>query len=59
MEFKNGDMVILRQAIAMGYLSSPLARLRVFSMMRSNTNININKINVLYHVDFIDIYVSV
>ena len=59
MEFKNGDMVILRQAIAMGYLSSPLARRRVFSMMRSNTNININKINVLYHVDFIDIYLFV
>lgn len=59
MEFKNGDMVILRQAIAMGYLSSPLAGRRVFSIGRRNTNKNINKINALYYIDFIDFFITI
>ena len=59
MEFKNGDMVILRQAIAMGYLSSPMAERRIFSIGRRNTNKNINKINALYYIDFIDVFITI
>ncbi len=59
MEFKNGDMVILRQAIAMGYLSSPMAERRIFSIGRRNTNKNINKINALYYIDFIDVFINI
>ena len=59
MEFKNGDMLIRQQTIAKGYLSSPITRRRIFSTGRRHTNKNTNKINELYDIDFIGVFISI